>query len=101
MEDRLFEECTNLIGLVQIHILKKKCNDEAKTFFMKVIADNHRYIAEMSNGDRLSKALDDARQSYEQASLVNLAACNPIKLSVNLNMSVFFHEVLRDSTKAV
>ena len=65
LEDGLFEDCSNIIALIQMHILKKKCSDEAKSFFTKLVADNHRYIAEMSNGDRRVKAIDDARQTYE------------------------------------
>ena len=74
-------------------MLKKKCSDEAKAYFTKLVADNHRYIAEMSSGERKSKAVEDARQSYEQASLIPLQGCSPIKLSINLNMAVFFYEV--------
>lgn len=42
-------------------MLKKKCNDEAKAFFTKLVADNHRYIAEMSVSERRIKAIEDAR----------------------------------------
>ena len=48
LEDGLFEECSNIIGLIQMNILKKKSTDEAKAFFTKLMADNYRYIAEMS-----------------------------------------------------
>ena len=61
LEDGLFDECSNIIGLIQMNILKKKSTDEAKAFFTKLVADNYRYIAEMSQGDRHSKAVEDAR----------------------------------------
>ena len=48
-----------------MNILKKKSSEEAKAFFMKIIADNYRYIAEMSSGERHYKAIEDARQAYE------------------------------------
>mmetsp|Transcript_23674 Transcript_23674/g.29343 ORF Transcript_23674/g.29343 Transcript_23674/m.29343 type:complete len:80 (+) Transcript_23674:327-566(+) len=79
--------------MIQMNVLKKKCNDESKAFFTKIVADNHRYVAEMSTGERRAKAVDDARQSYEQAGLIPLQGCSPIKLCINLNMSVFFYEV--------
>ena len=86
--------------MIHINILKKKSSDEAKAFFTKLVADNHRYIAEMSTDERHVKALEDARQSYEQANLIPLAPCSPIKLSISLNLSVFFYEVLHDLNKA-
>ena len=33
LEDQLQEDCNNIIALVQMNILKKKCSDEAKAFF--------------------------------------------------------------------
>ena len=90
LEDMLFDECSNIISLIQVNILKKKCADDAKAFFTKLVADNHRYIAEMSVSDRHYKAIEDARQSYEQANVIPLQACSPIKLSISLNLSVFF-----------
>lgn len=100
LEDALFDECNNIVGMIQINILKKKCSDEAKAFFTKLVADNHRYIAEMSSGERHAKAIEDARQSYEQANLIPLQPCSPIKLSISLNLCVFYYEVINDGSKA-
>ena len=100
LENGLFEECCNIITMIQVNILKKKCSDEAKAFFMKLVADNHRYIAEMSSADRHFKALEDAKVSYEQAAALPLQPCSPIKLSISLNLSVFHYEVAKDSAKA-
>ena len=61
LEDALYEECGDIINVVQINILKKKCSDEYKAFFTKLVADNHRYIAEMSTGERRVKAIEEAR----------------------------------------
>ena len=61
LEDALFDDCSNIISLITLNILKKKSSDEAKAFFTKLVADNHRYIAEMSSGERHLKALEDAR----------------------------------------
>ena len=73
LEDAIFNECNNIIGMVQMNILKKKCSDEAKAFFTKLVADNYRYIAEMSTGERHHKATEDSKTSYEQANLIPLA----------------------------
>ena len=101
LEEGLFEDCNKIIALIQNNILKKKgCDDESKAFFTKLVADNYRYIAEMSNGERKVKAIEDAKQHYEIAQEVPLLGCSPTKLSVCLNMSVFFYEVMHDLPKA-
>ena len=99
LEDAVFEDCTNIIGILQVNVLKKKSSEDSKAFFTKLVADNHRYVAEMSTFDdeRRIKAIDDARQIYEQANLIPLQPCSPIKLSISLNLSVFYYEVLQDS----
>ena len=68
---------------------------------MKLIADNHRYISEMSRGDRNQKALEEAKKVYEEAQVVPLQPCTPTKLSLTLNISVFYYEVLKDQKQAI
>ena len=89
-----------IIELIQTQVLNKKCEDEAKAFFVKLIADNHRYIAEMSQGERFEKSREQARLSYEEANGIALPACAPIKLGLVLNFSVFYYEVIKDTKKA-
>ena len=48
LEGGLYNDCTMIIDMIHNQVLNKKCDDEAKAFFVKMIADNHRYIAEMS-----------------------------------------------------
>lgn len=52
LEDALYAQCMGIIDLVQKNVLAKPCDDEAKAFFLKLVADNHRYIAEMSTAAR-------------------------------------------------
>ena len=83
-------------------MLKKKCpSEEAKVFFMKMVADNYRYIGEMSRGERNTKSIEEAKKIYEEANIVPLQACNPTKLSLTLNISVFYYEVLGDHKQAI
>ena len=89
-----------VIELIQTNVLNKKCEDEAKAFFVKLIADNHRYIAEMSQGEKFEKAKENARTSYEEANAINLPPCAPIKLGLVLNLSVFYYEVMKDTKRA-
>ena len=116
LEQQVNDKCTTIINTIKNNILKKKTNksiedqknlgitqikvDEAKAFFYKMIADNYRYIAEMHEGKQQEQAIKDALEAYEEALKVPLKACNPIKLSICLNMSVFHFEVNNDLPKA-
>ena len=100
LENNLFNDCSMIIEMIQTQCLNKKCEDEAKAFFVKLIADNHRYIAEMSQGERFEKAREAARMSYEEANGINLPACAPVKLGLVLNLSVFYYEVMKDTKRA-
>ena len=71
-----------------------------KAFFTKLVGDNYRYIAEMNSGEVRAKAVEDARMNYEAAQEVPIEGCNPIKLSINLNMAVFYYEVTHNMPKA-
>ena len=63
LEDQLFADCNGIINNIRNNILKKRTikgeeekktgtnlirANEARAFFLKMIADNFRYIAEMS-----------------------------------------------------
>ena len=96
LENAMYLECTNIIETVQKNILNKPCSDDAKAFFTKLVADNYRYIAEMSVSSRYRQAIADAQQNYVAANEIGLQACNPIKLSIALNLSVFHYEVQGD-----
>ena len=64
-----------------------------------MIGDYFRYMAESAKDDTLAKARDGALEYYKQAEIVckELPPCNPIKLGLALNFSVFHYEVLQDS----
>lgn len=75
-------------------------SNEAKAFFVKMIGDYYRYICENSHDAALEQAKRNSKQSYEEASAIELPACNPISLGLALNYSVFNYEVLKDHAKA-
>lgn len=67
-----------------------------------MIGDYYRYIAESASGDRHKDVTEKALKNYESATAVadNLGPCNPIKLGLALNFSVFHYEVMSNSKKA-
>ena len=65
-----------------------------------MVGDYYRYIAETAQGDRLENVKKEAQKAYIEANAIALPPCNPIKLGLALNFSVFYYEVLKDHKQA-
>ena len=67
-----------------------------------MIGDYYRYVAESANKNQLEEVKNGALEGYNEADGLskNLNACNPIRLGLALNYSVFQYEVLNDKKKA-
>lgn len=102
IEDELSKDCDLIISIVRDDALKNASEAESKSFFLKMVGDYYRYMAESAQGDRLTKARDGALDFYQQAEEAarSLQACNSIKLGLALNFSVFHYEVMQDNKKA-
>jgi len=103
IEEELYKNCDEIINIIKDDVLTKAGNPEAKAFFLKMIGDYCRYIAESAEGDRLEKTKQDALKTYQEASQIadkELNACNSIRLGLALNFSVFHYEVMSDVKKA-
>jgi 14-3-3 protein epsilon len=86
--------------MINSRVLGSDCADEAKAFFVKMVGDYYRYIAENAKEAKLEEVKQKAKTAYEEANAIDLAPCNPIKLGLALNFSVFNYEVLKDHAKA-
>jgi len=103
VEAELSKICDTILGLLDGNLIAKASNGESKVFYQKMKADYYRYIAEFSDGDKKSKAADNARLAYEEAQKVaekDLAVTHPIRLGLALNFSVFQYEVLSNPDEA-
>ena len=87
---------------VEDKCLKLAAEDESKAFFQKMIGDYYRYVAESATADKLETVKQGALKGYEEADKLSksLNACNPIRLGLALNFSVFYYEVMNDHKKA-
>ena len=90
-----------------VNLVKNKCmslaaEEESKAFFYKMIGDYYRYVAECAQGDQLNTVKNGALENYQlaQTTSESLNACNPIRLGLALNFSVFQHEVLNNPDEA-
>ena len=100
IETQLMADCQKVIDMINSRVLSGECSDEAKAFFVKMVGDYYRYIAENAKDATLEDVKQKAKVAYEQANAIDLPACNPIKLGLALNFSVFNYEVLKDHAKA-
>lgn len=94
--------CKTVISVIRDRILPKSNEIEARTFYLKMIGDYYRYIAENARGDALLEASDKAIEYYLQAEIVarDMKPYHVTKLSLVLNLSVFYYEVKDDIQKA-
>merc|ERR1712060_763466 len=57
-------------------------------------------IAENAKDAKLDEVRQQALKSYDEANQIELAPCNPIKLGLALNFSVFHYEVMKNHKAA-
>jgi 14-3-3 protein epsilon len=100
IEEALYKDCENIIDLIKQKVLSKTAEEEAKAFFVKMVGDYYRYIAETAQGQKLEQVKQEALKAYTEANAIALPPCNPIKLGLALNFSVFYYEVIKDHKKA-
>ena len=100
IENQLIADCERIISIINNKVISKPCDGEAKAFFVKMVGDYYRYISENAKDEKLTQVKELALKSYNEANDINLPACNPIKLGLALNFSVFHYEVMKNHAKA-
>lgn len=67
------------------------------------MGDYHRYFTEFSLGDKRKDSADKSLEAYKAASdiaVTELPPTHPFRLSLALNFSVFYHEILNSRDRA-
>merc|ERR1712038_1487255 len=100
VETKLQDDCQRIVDMINKHVLQKSCEGEPKAFFVKMVGDYYRYIAENAKGANLEKVKQGALDAYNQANEITLPPCTPIKLGLALNFSVFHYEVMKNHKAA-
>lgn len=85
-----------IVETVRDKCLKVATETESQAFFLKMIGDYYRYVAESASPDKLEEVKKGALEYYNKATEASqqLGACNPIRLGLALNFSVFHFEVM-------
>ena len=67
-----------------------------------MIGDYYRYVAESAAADKLDETKNGALEGYNSAQKLceTLNACNPIRIGLALNFSVFHYECMKNHKKA-
>jgi len=102
IEKELYDQCMKIVETVKDQCLKVASTDETKAFFYKMIGDYYRYVAECASEDQLEVVKNGALENYRvaQQTSESLNACNPIRLGLALNFSVFHYEVMNNHKEA-
>ena len=102
IEGELYDKCIEIVEIVKMRCMPLASDDESKAFFQKMIGDYYRYVAESAREDKLDTVKNGALEGYNQAKTLSesLNACNPIRLGLALNFSVFYYEVMNDHKHA-
>eukprot|EP01012_Entosiphon_sulcatum_P064172 TRINITY_DN92955_c0_g1_i1.p1 TRINITY_DN92955_c0_g1~~TRINITY_DN92955_c0_g1_i1.p1 ORF type:complete len:257 (-),score=46.08 TRINITY_DN92955_c0_g1_i1:19-789(-) len=99
IEEELGTVCRSALELVDGVLLPAVTNDEAEVFFLRLRGDLFRYVAEVTAGDSARSAgLASYSKAWELARL--LPASHPTRLSLALNFSVFYFEILKSPDRA-
>jgi len=101
VELELTSICKDVLSLLEDKLLKcDKKTSESSVFYLKMICDYYRYLAEFAGTEGYDKK---AAQFYGQAMDIakdKLDPTDPIRLGLALNYSVCFYEILKDKKKA-
>ena len=102
IEEELFQKCTDIAETCKNQCLPLAAEASSKAFFQKMIGDYYRYVAESASGTTLETVKAGALEGYNAASDLckELSACDPIRLGLALNFSVFHYEVLNNHKAA-
>jgi len=98
IEKELYDQCIAIVDIVKGQCMNVAATDETKAFFYKMIGDYYRYVAECAQADKLDSVRNGALENYQlaQTTSESLNACNPIRLGLALNFSVFHYEVMNN-----
>lgn len=99
IEKELSEICSDVLQLLDKHLIPAADSDENKAYYYKMKGDYHRYYAEIESGAETQK--NSALEAYTKASqfITSLKPTSPIRLGLALNFSVFYYEILKSPDK--
>jgi len=99
VEKELKEICSDVLSLLDKHLIPKAANPESKVFYLKMKGDYYRYLAEVATGDERNNSQKAYQEAFDIAK-DKMQPTHPIRLGLALNFSVFYYEILNAPDKA-
>jgi hypothetical protein len=104
VETELRNICDQVLNLLEERLIPKAGNAESKVFYMKMMGDYYRYLAEVASNEEDAKPKlankkeveASADKHYRQALDIaqkDMQPTHPIRLGLALNYSVFLYEI--------
>ncbi|CAL0329870.1 unnamed protein product [Lupinus luteus] len=103
VESELDKICSDIMTLIDEHLIPSSPSGEPSVFFYKMKGDYYRYLAEFKSGDDRKEAADHSMKAYQTAfatAEAELPSTHPIRLGLALNFSVFYYEILNSPERA-
>jgi 14-3-3 protein epsilon len=103
VELELSNICTDVLTILDRHLVPASTSGESKVFYYKMKGDYQRYLAEFSVGQQRKDGAENALIAYKAASDIactELPPTHPIRLGLALNFSVFYYEILNSPDRA-
>ena len=103
IENELNDICSNLLSLLDQYLIPKADNAESKVFYLKMKGDYYHYLAEVAVGDARKAVIDSLKTAYQEAFEIaksKMQPSHPTRLSLALNFSNFYYEILNLTEKA-
>ncbi|XP_026745174.1 14-3-3 protein epsilon-like [Trichoplusia ni] len=91
VEKELRDICSDILGVLDKHLIPSSQTGESKVFYYKMKGDYHRYLAEFATGNDRKEAAENSLVAYKAASdiaMTELPPTHPIRLGLALNFSV-------------
>lgn len=91
VEKELRDICSDILNVLENHLIKCATTGESKVFYYKMKGDYHRYLAEFATGSDRKDAAENSLIAYKAASDIamnDLPPTHPIRLGLALNFSV-------------
>lgn len=104
IEGELKSLCTELIKLIDDKLLPASKNPSNEIYFKKMRGDYYRYLAEFIGEGESNQVIELCEKSYMEADKLarnNLPPTHPLRLGLQLNMSVFEYEIVQKPGKAI
>lgn len=103
IEKELSDVCSDILNVLDKHLVPCATTGESKVFYYKMKGDYHRYLAEFAQSDTKKDAAENAQVAYKTATetaQTELPPTHPIRLGLALNFSVFYYEILNSPDRA-